>query len=165
MREIPLTQGKVAIVDDDVYVDVVSFGKWYARNGRKTYYAQRSIRGTNGKWIVILMHNVIWELLHGPIPDGFTVDHEDRDGLNNTRENLRLATRQNQNRNRGKFVCNSSGYTGVSWAKRQRKWRAQAGGNSNRIHLGYFDCPIVAAMARDRFVFEHYGEFAEFNFL
>lgn len=90
MKKIALTQGQFALVDDEDY-DYLMQWKWYAHRGEKkhTYYALR-MDYKNGKK-TIRMHNVIF-LKHGI--NGYTVlDHIDRDGLNNQKDNLRISSR------------------------------------------------------------------------
>lgn len=85
-----------------------------------------------------LAHRIIWEMHHGPIPDGMKVDHRDMDPWNNRLVNLRLATNSQNMCNRPKQANNTSGYKGVCWDAVNEKWMAQirAGGVS-RI-LGRF---------------------------
>lgn len=92
MATIELTQGKVTQVPDELFEELNSV-KWYAPCPGQTFYAARNVGLPNGKRGQVFLHNVIWEMLNGPIPDGYTVDHRDRDGLNNMPDNFRLATR------------------------------------------------------------------------
>ena len=163
MREITLTQGKAALVDDEVFDRLNPWG-WYANRCGKPFYAVRNGSRANGaRPTLIYMHRVIWELIHGPIPGGFDIDHVDRDGLNNRGDNLRLATPQQQNCNRGKQSNNTSGLVGVSWDKHKGRWHARAQLNGRKKHLGYFHSAIEASLARDKFVLDHHGKFAELN--
>lgn len=157
MKTIELTQGRVAIVDDDVF-EWLSQWKWHAQRNYQTYYAAREGAGRK-----LRMHNEIMRFLGVEIPDGRTVDHRDGDGLNNQFENLRVATRQEQNRNRRRRVDNLSGFTGVTWDKSNKKWRAQVMVDGKNIFLGLFFDPISAAHVRDAFVREHFGAFAVLN--
>ena len=97
MKEIPLSQGKVALVDDTDYKHLKLF-KWYAKESKSSWYVVRmksernySYRGrkkkTKTKRTTLRMHNVIMN----PGPDQI-VHHRDGDGLNNQRENLKLTT-------------------------------------------------------------------------
>jgi hypothetical protein len=110
------------------------------------------------------MHNVIWEHHNGPTPDGFTVDHADRNSLNNQLSNLRLATRSQQGHNQRLRSTNTSGYRGVTWDKQMGKWQARIMVNGKRIHLGFYADPKEAALAYDAAAKIHYGEFAVLNF-
>lgn len=71
-----------------------------------------------------LIHRVIWTLINGPIPDGKDIDHKDTNKLNNKIDNLRLATKTQNNHNTPKSIRNKSGYKGISWCKQTGMWRA-----------------------------------------
>ena len=76
MKEIKLTQGKVAIVDDTDY-EKVKFFKWCASKDNRTYYAV-SLEKINGKWKRVKMHRLILGLKRF---DGIIVDHCDGNGV------------------------------------------------------------------------------------
>ncbi len=107
MREINLTRGEVALVSDEDYQYLNQF-KWYARDNtkNKTFYARRGVR-VNGKNGGIFMHRDILKVTDRKIQ----VDHINHDTLNNTRENLRLAT-PSQNRCNTKSDRDS---TAIEW--------------------------------------------------
>jgi hypothetical protein len=96
-------------------------------------------------------------------PKGKIVDHRDRNGLNNTKQNLRLATRSQNNCNtmhrRG-----SSKYRGVSREKETGKWKCKICFNGICIYLGLFEAEEDAARAYDKAAKELHGEFASLNF-
>lgn len=96
--------------------------------------------------------------------DGMSVDHIDGNGLNNQRSNLRLATHGQNMMNRRKHVNNTSGYTGVCWDKGAEKWRATLSYRGKTLHIGRFQEPADAALARDKLARELHGEFAQLNF-
>ncbi len=156
MIMIPLTQGKVAIVDD-IDADLVQY-KWYARRGRKTFYAARGI-WFEGKCIVERLHNVIGARLgiQGQ------VDHANNDGLDNRRSNLRSATQSQQQGNTLKRLNKSSKYKGVSRAVSINKWLVGIRINKRWEHIGYFDEEIDAARAYDKKALEYFGEYARTN--
>ncbi len=87
------------------------------------------------------------------------VDHRDRNGLNNTRENLRIASSQQNAFNRGK---RNGEFKGVS--KCRRKWRARITIDGKEEYLGVFSTPEEAARVYDRRARELFGEFAVVNF-
>jgi hypothetical protein len=165
VKTIQLTQDKVAFVDDEDFESLNVF-KWYAHKYKHTYYAQRAIR-VGDRQRIIKMHRVILDL-QNKYP---WVDHEDGNGLNNQRCNLRVATYlQNQMNKRKKANC-SSIFKGVSWHLRTGKYqtRIAAGelinnGNHKTISLGYFDDEIEAAYAYDAAARKYFGEFAKLNF-
>jgi len=114
VREIPLTQGKVAIVDDK-WFPMLSTVNWnYVKGG----YAVRSTgKKDGGKYSQELMHNVILDLQPGNLPD-----HKNRNGLDNREDNLRLATYSQNNANR-MFNVGVSKYKGVYWDKEKKRWK------------------------------------------
>lgn len=145
MREIPLTQGKVALVDDEDYPGL-SKHRWYAHKNRNKYYAMRNSPRDHitHKRSLICMHAVI-----AGTPKGMDTDHINGNGLDNRRCNLRIVTaRQNQ---QNQNIQKSSKYPGVHWQKDARKWRAQIRVNGKQQYLGYYDdeetAGIVYAMA------------------
>jgi AP2 domain len=159
MKEIQLTQGKVTLVDDDMY-EFLSQWKWYAHCNKKNkkYYAQRHQRTLLGEK-TILMHRVIIDA-----PNGIEVDHIDGDTLRNLRENLRHATTAQNQHNREKLLNNTSGYKGVAWHKRDKKWRVDITFNRKTFHIGYFEDKEEAARAYDEAAKKYHGEFARLNF-
>src|SRR3989304_2105986 len=86
MKEIQLSQGKVALVDDEDF-EMLNRYKWSAMRGANTYYAYTHIILESGKRTSIAMHRVIMQT-----PVGYETDHRDRNGLNNQRFNLRICT-------------------------------------------------------------------------
>ena len=146
MKEIPLTQGKVALVDDADY-EWLNQWKWCASRRSKTWYAVRSS-------CKIYMHRVIMDS-----PE-IQVDHEDLDGLNNQRANLRLATDVQNQQNTGVSHNNRSGFKGVSWKKSHRKWQAYIRVDGKNRFLGYFDDPEEAKRVRDQSAILYHGGFA-----
>jgi HNH endonuclease len=159
-KEIPLTQGKVAIVDAEDYQLLMRW-KWQAQkssNG-KTYYATNGVSAAKYGKASFHMHRIIMNS-----PGGLMVDHIDGDGLNNRKSNLRLATRQQNGCNRrGLPSNNTSGYIGVTHA-RNTKWGFTMKVNGKNRFAGGFDSPEDAARARDAEAQKHYGEFAKLNF-
>lgn len=98
-------------------------------------------------------------------PEGVLVDHRDGDGLHNWRENLRNCTDAQNKMNRKVISANNtSGYKGVSWSKKKRKWIAQSMINKKHIFIGHFSTPEEAARAYDEKARELFGEFARTNF-
>jgi hypothetical protein len=156
MKEIPLTKGYVALVDDEDY-EWLSQWKWTARKANHAYtaYATRWSSLKDGPRHLISMHRLIMG-----DPPGRQVDHWDTDGCNNQRGNLRVATRTQNNANRRK-QASSSQYKGVSRRKDCARWVACIG--KSRTCLGYFPSEIDAARAYDVAAKEMYGEFALTN--
>jgi hypothetical protein len=123
--------------------------RWSARKARLTFYAATEAMGG------ICMHQLFGDYL----------DHEDHNGLNNRRSNLRVATPSQNNRNRKKIVrpC-SSPYKGVHLHKATGKFRARIAVDGKNISLGLFESQDDAARAYDEAARKHHGEFAALNF-
>jgi len=90
-------------------------------------------------------HRLIWEYLHGPIPDGLVIDHICHNRACVNPFHMRLATRKQNAENRLQHSNNTSGYRGVSWQNSNKKWRAQLRHDGVNIFLGYFDDAKEAA--------------------
>ena len=157
MKQIPLTQGKFALIDDADF-DAVSARKWHAMTDRKRpgkWYAATGIHRSSSTRRIYL-HRFLMQP-----PAGLDVDHRDGDGLNNVRSNLRVSTRsQNIANSRGRF--NPTGYRGVY--KKKTRYFASVKDGKRTIYLGTFDCPIEAAKVRDVEALRRFGEFAVLNF-
>lgn len=154
-REIPLSRGLVAVVDDEDYDHVMSVGKWYADPARRTFYARKNI-WVEGKCKQIKMHKFItgWEY----------VDHVNRNGLDNRRANLRRATDAQNARNRSLRSDNTTGYKGVSFHKAVGRYTANISVKGARHYLGLYDDPADAARAYDEAALKWFGTFAHLNF-
>jgi len=109
---------------------------------------------------LFLEHRIIWIMHYGPIPEGFTVDHEDRNPANNEISNLRLATHTQNMWNTVAKKTNRSGFKGVSYSKGKNKWIAQIGVNGMKKHLGYFETPELANEAYVNAAKLYHGSFA-----
>ena len=151
MKEIVLTQGQVAIVDDDMYEELNRF-KWYAQKDKNTFYARRMKPAVNGKRSIIHLHR---EIIGVP-PSGLVTDHRDGNGLNNQRYNLRHVTNR-QNSQNLRNIKKTSKYTGIYWNKRDKKWLAQIKINEKMKFLGYFTIEAEAFEAYKQAV-EKLGE-------
>jgi len=157
MVEIKLTQGQVALIDDEDY-ELISQHKWCAYKHRKMFYASRSCY-INGLKTVIRMHRLIMNA-----PDGTQVDHINGNGLDNRKENLRLVSNHQNQWNRHS-ISGKSKYKGIHWNKQSKKWQSQIKVYGKRIHLGYFREEIDAAVAYDKAAIKYFGEFAKPNFI
>lgn len=116
--------------------------------------------GVGGK--VLLGHRIAYALHHGielaDLPS--RIDHEDRDCANNSANNLRPATHNQNMHNRCLNSDNTSGLKGVSWHVRVERWAANIRINTKKKHLGYFDTPEAAHAAYVKAANENFGEYA-----
>lgn len=163
-REIPLTRGKVAIIDAEDW-PLVSRYKWgaFSSSGRRKphwYATATTPRHEGGK--KVRLHRILLSA-----PKGVQVDHRDGDGLNNRRTNLRLCT-HGQNQQNRKAVVSKSGYKGVKRIDKKPQWSvrwiAAIKKDGRSRHLGSYDTAEEAARAYDRAAVQLFGEFASLNF-
>jgi hypothetical protein len=159
MKTIQLNKNQFAIVDDMDF-DGLSKFKWHVKVGRKTIYAQRKAKMPNGKYKTILMHRQILGLDDPKI----LCDHQNRNGLDNQRSNLRSCTTAENSRNQGLRKTNTSGYKGVTFDKRDKKFKAEIRVNGKLKNLGLYKCPAEAAKAYDAAAANLHGEYAFLNF-
>jgi hypothetical protein len=144
----------VAWVDDDDYARLEPY-TWYAVKRRHTFYAQTSPR--NGT--CVYLHRMIAG------PDAPEVDHCNGNGLDNGRENLRPATRQQNSFNMKHRVRNvTSAFRGVYWSKDKQGWVAQIKVNYKTTCLGTFSTEAAAVLAYDAAARERFGAYARLNF-
>jgi hypothetical protein len=150
MKEIALTKGAVALVDEVDY-ESLSQHSWCLWGK----YAARYVY-SNGRRRRITMHSAILS-----VPDGFQVDHRNRNKLDNRRENLRPATGSQNQANRD---CRSrlSGFHGVTADRGRWKAHIQVGGR--HYNLGRFNSAADAARRRDAAAAFYFGDFAHLNF-
>lgn len=158
MKEICLTRGQVALVDDD-WFKYLSQWKWYAKRDNKNgrFYAYRNSRvGEFPKRRSIQMHRVITKF-----PKPRQVDHQDGNGCNNQRNNLRIASFSQNQWNAKIRKDNSTGFKGVSRRKRRAGYTYSAfiQVKNKRINLGYFKTPQEASHARLLAAEKHHGKF------
>lgn len=142
MRTIELTQGKFALVDDELFEELSRYEWHAAKAAGGHWYAGRKIRA-NGKRVLILMHRQIMAA-----PDRLVVDHLNRNGLDNQRANLRVCTPWENSGNTKLGRRNKTGEKGVYWNSKKQKYHAQVRAeDGKRYHLGYFDSLDEAAKA------------------
>jgi hypothetical protein len=169
VKYIELTKGQRAIVDDEDYEELSQW-RWYCSVGgtggnkgaSKGYaYAVRTVNWReNGKPKSKKVYMSVW--LMRPT-EGMVVNYINGDTLDCRRNNLRLATKQDDARYRHNNY-KKMGYKGVFKFNRCKKWRSSIRVDGVLVNLGNFDTPEEAAKAYDAAALEHYGEFALLNF-
>lgn len=137
---------------------------WSGISGRKSkngaYFSARmsrkSVEGNKMK----MLHNFIWELHNGAIPEGYIVDHINQKPWDCRYENLRLADKSLNAINAGIRENNSSGITGVCFANREQNWRAFINYQGKRIELGGRKDKNEAIKLRLKAELKYYGDVA-----
>jgi hypothetical protein len=162
MREIPLSRGLVALVEDEDYEDVSQW-KWYAKKfGRGQLYAVRKLSRKDHpehRQGFLSMHRYLLKLdKENPL----CADHINGKTLDNRRSNLRTATRAENNRNCARRYNNKTGIKGVT-LYRGRRWCATISHEGKTIHLGYFDTKEEAKARYNEKAKELFGAFARLN--
>lgn len=156
--EIPLTRGYVALIDEIDAARVLSH-KWRAQPHGNTVYAVRSLNWINGKRSVVLMHRFVMDV-DDPALD---VDHDDGNGLDNRRHNLRPCRHRQNAWNSAMRKDNASGLKGVGYNKRINRYHARIFAGGKSVHLGSFVTPQEAHQAYCAAALTLFGEFARFG--
>lgn len=155
-KEIPLSQNRIALVDDEDYEEVSKL-RWHYNKG----YAKHSYQ-ENGRAKFIFMHRFIMKAR-----DGEEVDHRNSiNTLDNRRSNLRIATRSQNAANRKKSKHSQQPFKGIQFDRKASKahpWRARIAVNGARHWLGTYATPEDAAKAYDMAALYYFGEFAQIN--
>jgi len=148
MKEISLTQGYSAIVDDEDY-DSVSSIVWHTKCLPKPYAFHGNMK--------------MERFILNP-PEGLVIDHINGDGLDNRKNNLRVCSQGENTRNRSKQSNASKRYKGV-YLLRGKYWGAKIYPHGKQIFLGYYSSDVDAALAYNAAALKHYGEYARLNII
>jgi len=105
-----------------------------------------------------LLHRLAYYHITGIDPAENEVDHINGNSLDNRFDNLRLATHANNGKNVKKRKDNTSGFKGVCWDKRAKKWQAKIKVNNKRIYLGYYNNKFYAALIYARAAKHYFGK-------
>ena len=155
MKEIRLTQCKVALVDDENF-EYLNQWNWHITKRKYSVYAIRRLKSIKKSKEVIYMHRLIMGT-----PKDREVDHIDHNGLNCQRSNMRNCTRgQNQSNRR---YNNKTGFRGVHIGSKN-SFTAKLEHDGNTYYLGSFKTISDAARAYDKKAVEIFGEYATLNF-
>lgn len=161
---VPLTQGRVTIIDDEDENRVSQY-KWcaYKHKDKNTWYATHNFKTIEGTFYGQDLHRFIMNA-----KPGIQIDHKDGNGLNNQKSNLRFCnnTENHQNQKKSKTYNGkptTSIHKGVVWYKKEKRFRSRISIDGKRIHLGWFKNEIEAAKSYDKAATEHFKEFANIN--
>ncbi len=154
MIEIPLTKCKVALIDEDDF-NLVGNLRWCASQNGQNWYAMRALPRNGRRQLHQRMHHLIL--------GKSLIDHINGNGLDNRRENLRIASNRENCFNQRKRA-GSSTYKGVCFDIESDKWLVQIQVNGKRKKIGRFKNEVEAALAWDEAARLYYKEFAALNF-
>jgi len=158
--KISLTRGKEAIVSAEDY-DYLSQWNWSLKpSGNSGYAIRQRKKGEAPGPTSIYMHRVIASRCGMDTSD--LIDHKNRNGLDNRRENLRSANAFGNTRNSPPRKNGSSKFKGVSFHQASQKWVASI--NPGSLHIGCFKTEEEAAIAYDDAALVVFAEFAYLNF-
>lgn len=154
MKEIPLSKGYVALVDDADYEILSKYRWWFSRcKGHSIGYAVRCFT-IKGKRHSIMMHR----FLMTPA-DSQQCDHIDGNGLNNQRNNLRNCSHMDNHRNLNTHKSNLLGVKGISQPTTKRGYFARITVHYASIYLGYFQTLEEAKDARLAAEIKYFGDY------
>lgn len=156
MKEIQLTQEKVALVDDEDYNEVIKHS-WYAHKVKGIWYARSRLKEKYGGDLLHL-HRFIMKA-----PSNKVVDHEDHNGLNNQKYNLRVCTQAQNCQNQSPQTGRTSKYKGVGWRKDTSIWRAYIKKDQTTVNLGCFEYEEQAALIYNLAAIKYFGAYAYLN--
>lgn len=163
MKEIPITQGYFAQVDDEDYESMMKW-KWQIVNRTNTNYAKCGVCRPRIHLITTYrMHRMILGITDPKIQ----IDHKDGNGLNNQKSNLRVCSISQNGQNCSSHVGSKSKYVGVNISNKNRKnpWISRVQVNGIRVFLGLFETEYEAALFRDHFILDNKLEFPRLNIL
>lgn len=155
----PLTKGYFGIVDIQDS-DLAKSRNWCAQENERNVYVIHT-KWNDGKPKRRHLHRMIYEKMSGvALESQQKIDHRDRNGLNNSRTNIRLASNSQNTINSRLTSKNKSGVKGVCWKADKQRWRAYISIDGRQKDLGLFKKFEDAVKARRDAEVEHYGEFA-----
>ena len=162
MKVIELTRDQVAIVDDEDFERLAQW-RWFCglSQDKKRFYAVRTAKSSDGAHtpgIRILMHRVILG-----VKKGVLVDHQNMNGLDNRKQNIRICTPSQNLSNTTKRPNCSSVLKGACWDKERQKWLSSIQHDEKTYFLGRFSTEQEAHEAYRVAAVRLHGAFARFN--
>lgn len=159
MKKIPLTKEQYALVDDEDFDYLVSWKWCFSSKGYAMRMEKRSETGRNKRGVIYLHRQVM------KAENGTQVDHINGNPLDNRKSNLRLATHSENMRNRKLQKNNTTGYKGVWFNKKRKRYIATIKINGQSRTIKSAETAQEAAEAYNDKAIEIYGDFARLNSL
>lgn len=163
MKLIQLTKGFSAMVDDEDYKSLCNY-RWHVIKGYSTFYAVRTLYLGGGRKNKKFKHIFMHREILGATDRNTLVDHKDHNGLNNQRNNIRLCSRSENQKNKNSEKHSTSKYLGVDYDSKRNKWKSRIRVGGKEIFLGRFLDEKDAAKAYDEAARLYHGEFSNPNF-
>lgn len=152
---------KLVINNCEVLIDKEDLTKISTKRWRlKKYHKNEKYRVVSVERPAIYMHRLIMDF-----PKNYQVDHINGNSLDNRKENLRICSIAENTKNREKYSTNSSGYKGVYFSKKNKKWISNIHFNYKTYYLGSFADKNEAAKAYNDAAIKYFGEFANLNII
>ena len=139
-----------ALVDKRDFNRLIKFN-WHILRSKQNIYAFSHINKNH-----VPMHRFI-------LNTNSEIDHINNNGLDNRRKNIRIVTRSQNNANTRKRCDCSSIHKGVSFFRATKKWHGYINKDGKRIHLGYYENEVDAAIAYNKKAKELFGKYAKLN--
>lgn len=153
--------GKHTILYDDEDHELISKIKWNICKSKRTFYARGKVKNKYLELIgcrMIRMHRLIMKCAAD-----LQVDHIDGNGLNNRRNNLRVATQLQNSSNKKLSIDSTTGFKGVSFRKKKGLYITRIRVNGELIHGGLTKNIYSAALKYNELAIKYFGEFACLN--
>lgn len=151
--------GEFKVLIDNEDWERVSKYNWFVgkQKGNKFRVSTNKIKGTQKR-----LHRFILNIEEG---NKLQVDHINGDPLDNRKCNLRIIDNKSNSRNQSLRIKNTSGYKGVSWDKRVRKFEAYIHVDYKKISLGFFNKKEDAAKIYNEAALKYFGDYAKLNII
>lgn len=155
---------KTRAIIDIKNIDKIKKYKWYALKRKNHFIVCTNIPRKNCN----LTRKKSFEYLANIIMDFNSshyrmIDHIDRNSLNNRESNFRICSQSQNLQNRKAPSNNTSGFKGVSWNKKDKRWRAEICSNKKRRILGHFKDKNEAVVAYNKAALKYHNDFACLN--
>ena len=167
MKEIALDNGKIMLCDDNDYLlfkhmkICTNYGDGKPKYARTWSFIRSKEKGKKGNNKCVLIHKLLIKC-----PPGMVIDHINRNGFDNRRENLRVVSQKENSRNQGLHKLQKNGFKGIRKrpSKHQEIWQAFIMVDYKQINLGYYKTKEEAARARDIGTLKYHGPYGHLNF-